>query len=155
MEGLNCRHQAEITPPKMRTITTLMMTLLLSAASGQGIQDFKTKTTANQTDRTMMLDILRAKIYEEHKQEFVFVVKHFKVGGNYAWFMGDATRRDGKEVRLSEDYYDCCHVEALFKKNAGKWYIVESSAFSSDLWWQGISKRHPAAPIGIFDQFGR
>ena len=73
-----------------------------------------------------MLDILRANLYQDFQQELVFVVNHFKVGNNYAWFMGDAQRRDGQEIILPNYDYDCCHVEALFKKamENGIWYKV-------------------------------
>ena len=53
----------------------------------QYIQDYKTKTSSNSGDRTVMLDILRANMYKEFKQELVFAVHHFKGGNNYAWFM--------------------------------------------------------------------
>ena len=87
--------------------------------------DFKIKTASNSADRTMMLDILRGKLYETYHQEFVFVVNHFKTGNGYAWFMGQVARKDGKELRIQYDKngewngLDCCHVETLFKKSGG------------------------------------
>ena len=119
------------------------------SSNAQRILDYKVKNSSNTIERTMILDIFRAKLYEEYKYEFVFVVNHFKVGNNYAWLMADATRKDGKSIRLG-DGEDCCHVEALFKKMGNKWYIAESAAFSTDLWYEGIQDRYPKAPIGIF-----
>ncbi len=103
----------------------------------------------------MMLDIYRAKLYSEYKQEFVFVVNHFKMGNNYAWLMAELQRKDGRKFYINEDAQSCCHVEALFKKSGSKWLLVESGEFSTDVWWEGIRRRYPAAPIGIFDYSGR
>ncbi|TGL88750.1 hypothetical protein EHQ68_08925 [Leptospira congkakensis] len=115
------------------------------------VLDYKTKNTANEKERTYLLDLLRANLSNEFKQEFIFVVEHFKVSGDYAWFRGTAKRKDGKEISLSEDIpYDCCHVEALFKKNNGKWQISEWAAFSTDVWWDGIQARYPKAAKEIF-----
>lgn len=134
----------------MKNLTIVFLILLATiSASAQGIKNYQIKNSSNSADRTMMLDILRGKMYEEYKQEFIFVVNHFKVGNNYAWFKGDVQRKDGREIKLSE-LNDCCHVEALFKKSTGKWYIVESAAFSTDLWYDGIENRYPNAPSGIF-----
>ena len=117
---------------------------------GQSILDYKVKNASNTKDRTMMLDILRASLYQEYKQEFIFVVDVFNVSNNYAWFKGSVQRKDGRPVKVEEDA-DCCHVEALFKKNAGKWYIVESVAFSTDVWYDGIWTR-VNAPKNIFGE---
>jgi hypothetical protein len=73
------------------------------------------------------------------------------VGGGYAWFRGNAVRKDGKQVRVRE-YDDCCHVEALFTKKGEKWYIEASSAFSSDVWFVGLTSKYPRAPKAIFDE---
>ena len=133
-----------------KIIVTLFLTHLFFSGFSQSIQNFKTKTSSNTEDRTMMLDILRANLYQEFEQEFEFVVNHFKVGNGYAWSMGDAQRRDRQEIILPNYDYDCCHVEALFKKINGKWYLVESGAFSTDLWWDGIWEDHEDAPRAIF-----
>ena len=132
-----------------RTLFVSLLLMMFSFSQAQRISDYKVKNNSNLADRTKMLDILRAKLYEGYRQEFVFVVNHFKVGNNYAWLMGDATRKDGKSIRLGSDE-DCCHVEALFKKIGSKWYIAESGAFSTDLWWDGIQDRNPNAPSAIF-----
>ena len=62
-----------------------------------------------------------------------------------------SARKDGKQVRVRE-YDDCCHVEALFIKRGDKWYIEASSAFSTDVWYVGLTSKYPRAPRGIFDE---
>ena len=123
----------------------------------QAVQDLKVKNASNDKDRTMMLDLLRADLYKMVKQELIFVVKHFKMAGNYAWFEGDAQRKDGKEIQYPDDElpHDCCYATSLFKKSNGKWYILESYAFGTDVWFLGTAKRFPEAPKVIFTPLAR
>jgi len=97
-----------------------------------------------------MLDAFRADLYKEWKLKFEFVVSYFKRSGDYAWFKGATERKDGKEMAFPDDTYDCCHAEALFQKKAGKWIMLEGAAFSTDVWYWGISKKHPQASVTIF-----
>jgi hypothetical protein len=135
----------------------VLLIFCLSIASttvfGQTMLDYKVKNTSNVKDRTMMLDILRANLYQDYKQEFIFVVDVFNVTSNFAWFKGSVQRKDGRKVALDGDGYDCCHVEALFKKSADKWYIVESAAFSTDVWYDGIWNRVKAPKIIFGDDY--
>lgn len=108
---------------------------------GQAIYDFKIKSATNEKDRTMILDLVRGSLYQSHRQEFIFVVNKLNVTNTHAWSQGDAQRKDGRKV-VVEEYEDCCHVEALLKKNAGKWYIMELSAFSTDMWWGDLWNRY-------------
>jgi hypothetical protein len=124
--------------------------ILTNKLSAQAVYDYKVKTKANESDRTKMLDILRAKLYEEYRQEFIFVVDKLNVSDGYAWFQGVVKRNDGEPVQVNEEE-DCCHVEALMKISKGKWYIVEMAAFSTDVWWEGLWER-TGAPKKIFFQ---
>ncbi|MCW7506672.1 hypothetical protein ND816_02440 [Leptospira levettii] len=131
----------------------IVVILSMNLYSQSVVLDYKTKSKSNEIERTYLLDLLRARMSNKFKQEFIFVVEHFKVSGDYAWFRGTAKRKDGKEIELTEDIaYDCCHVEALYKKNNGKWQISESAAFSTDVWWDGIQQRYPKAPKEIFQE---
>lgn len=136
----------------------IFLGLSIHTAHSQTVQNFKVKNASNEKDRTMMLDILRADLYQDLKQEIVFVVKHFKAAGNYAWFEGEAQRKDGRRVRFPIDddaVYNCCTVSALFKKSGSKWYVVESSAFRSDCGHCLIADRYPRVPKAIFSQIAR
>jgi hypothetical protein len=133
-----------------KTLLVLLLIMGTQISYSQVIRDFKTKNANNITDRTMMLDILRASLYQEYKQEFIFVVKHFKVSDSYAWFQGTAQRKDGKPIKFEYDGANTDYVTCLFKRSNGKWYIVESDAFGTDVWWYGIDSRYPAAPKKIF-----
>ena len=136
---------------KIFLLGTLALSIVFTnKLSAQTVYDYKVKTKDNAADRTKMLDILRAKLYEEFRQEFVFVVDKLNVSGGYAWFQGVAKREDGMPVQVDENL-DCCHVEALMKVSKGKWYIVEMGAFSTDVWWYGLWERTDA-PKKIFFQ---
>lgn len=134
-----------------KTLFSILLAACLQTGFSQAVLNYKVKNAANEKDRTMMLDIYRASLYQEYKQEFIFVVNHFKVSQNYAWLMADVQRKDGKQVKMPDpDGYDCCHVEALFKKTDGKWYLVESGAFSTDVWFMNIRDKNRNVPRSIF-----
>ncbi len=136
---------------KIFLLGTLALSIVFTnKLSAQTVYDYKVKTKDNAADRTKMLDILRARLYEEYRQEFVFVVDKLNVSGGYAWFQGEVRRNDGKPVQVDENV-DCCHVEALMKVSKGKWYIVEIVAFSTDVWWEDLWER-TGAPKKIFFQ---
>lgn len=133
------------------TIALLFLFSFGNLLSEQNVFDLKQKTKANEKERTYLLDSLRSKMLKEFNQEFIYIVDHFKLSGDYVWFKGQAKRKDGKEISLPEDEpYDCCHVEVLFSKIKGKWEIAEYSAFSTDVWYEGIEAKYPKANKLIF-----
>ncbi len=117
---------------------------------GQTLRDFKKKTEENTKERTSMLNLLRDDIKNDLEQDVVFVVNHFKVYQNYAWMEGVVQRKDGKELKFPDNEYDCCHVEALFKKVNGSWVLKDNGAFSTDLWYECILSSYPEASRQIF-----
>jgi len=137
---------------KPRFLVVFLLLFALRAYSQNApIVDYKVKTAGNIKERTEMLDALRSRIYGQTKMTVEFVVKHFKAANNYAWFEGDAQRKDGKPITFREDdANDCCHVEALFQRRTGKWIIAEAAAFSTDVWYEAIAKKYPAAPKEIW-----
>jgi len=135
--------------PKYLILFLLLFTIK-AYSQNTAVLNYKVKTAANAKERTEMLDALRAHLYKELKMTLEFVVDHLKVSNNYAWFQGSAGRKDGKEIKFEDDAYDCCHVEALFQKRGGKWVVAEGAAFSTDVWYEAIAKRYPAAPKAIW-----
>lgn len=137
----------------MKNVIVLFLSILTSTFSfSQEVKDFKIKTSKNANERKAILDLLRKEILDEINQEVVFNVKHLKASGNYAWFEGDALRKDGEQIQFPDETYDCCHVEGLFEKLNGKWKIVEFGTFSTDCWYCGLSKRYPTVPKIIFTE---
>jgi len=133
-------------------ILFLLLFTVKAYSQNAAVLDYKTKTAANTKERTEMLDALRAYLYKDLKMTLEFVVDNLKVAGSYAWFQGTAQRKDRKQISIPDrgDIFDCCHVEALFQKKSGKWVVAEGAAFSTDVWYEAIAKRYPAAPKGIW-----
>jgi hypothetical protein len=137
-------------------ITTFLLIFLTSQTLfGQTLRNFKTKNSENTTERTYMLDLLRAEVRASINQEVVFVVNHFMVSGNYAWMEGDVQRKDGTRPRMPHDAMDCCHVEALYKKVNGKWVLKEHGAFSTDVWYSCLYNRYSGIDTRIFSPDSR
>jgi len=136
----------------MRIFIFLLLTTLFSIQFSycQTLRDFKKKTDENTKERTEMLDLLRIDIKNDLEQDVVFVVNHFKVYGSYAWMEGTVQRKDGKELKFPDEAYDCCHVEALFKKVNGAWVLKANGAFSTDVWYTCIVSSYPEARRQIF-----
>jgi endoglucanase Acf2 len=116
----------------------------------QTLRDFKKKTETNAKERTAMLDLLRTDIKNDLEQDLIFVVNHFKTYGNYAWMEGTVQRKDGKDLKFPDEAYDCCHVEALFKKVNGSWVLKANGAFSTDVWYACIVSSYPEASRQIY-----
>ena len=116
----------------------------------QTLRDFKKKTETNAKERTAMLDLLRTDIKNDLEQDLIFVVNHFKTYGNYAWMEGTVQRKDGKDLKFPDEAYDCCHVEALFKKINGSWVLKANGAFSTDVWYACIVSSYPEASRQIY-----
>jgi hypothetical protein len=136
----------------MRIFIFLLFTTLFSIqlSFSQTLRDFKKKTEENTKERTAMLDLLRTDIKNDLEQDVIFVVNHFKVYGNYAWMEGTVQRKDGKELKFPDEAYDCCHVEALFKKVNGSWVLKANGAFSTDVWYVCIVSSYPEASRQIY-----
>ena len=101
----------------MRYFLILGSFLFILSIKGQSVTDFKKKSSTNSVSRTAMLDLMRTSVKKEINQDVVFVVNHFLVSGNYAWLEATAQSKiSGKELRMPDDGYDCCGVQALFVK---------------------------------------
>jgi hypothetical protein len=65
---------------------------------------------------------------------------------------GTVQRKDGKGIVFPDEGYDCCRVEALFKKVNGSWILKENGAFSTNVWYTCIVSSHPQANRQIFSE---
>jgi len=135
-----------------KTILLILIVALTTIGSAQNLRNFKTKSTANSVERTQMLDLMREGVYDQVDQEVIFVVNHFKVMNNYAYFEGTAQRKDGKVLKMLDDYSDCCYVGGLFGKINGSWEVLEAAFFPTDLWCSGLTERFPNVPRAILSE---
>jgi hypothetical protein len=135
-----------------KILTALILVATTQIVLAQQIKNFKVSNDGNVIERTIILDLLRAELQKEFKQEFVFTINVFNVSNKYAWIKASAARKDGKKIVFKKDeenFMDCCHVEALMIKKSTGWAVAEHGAFSTDVWYDGIWKRHNA-PIAVW-----
>jgi len=130
----------------------IILIFMAVQSNGQSLKNFQKKNDSNAKERTDMLDLLRNDIKNHIEQDVVFVVDHFLVYGNYAWLEAKVQRKDGKPVVLKEEWLECCHVEALFKRVNSSWVLKLHGAFSSDVWYSCILPDYPDANRQIFTQ---
>lgn len=136
-----------------KTIAFTLLSLLSLSSFAQNIRDFKVKNDINASERTSMLDLIRSDLYQMFNIEMKFLVEHFKVSEEYAWFEGTAQRKDGKPLILPDDSRDCCKVYCLFIKTDNSWSIERLLPFCTDVCYWGIGNQ-VTAPYGIFPKNG-
>ncbi|MEY4216996.1 MAG: hypothetical protein RLZZ68_1452 [Bacteroidota bacterium] len=137
------------------TVLSILLLLITFVSQAQSLKDFKKKNETNAKERTEMLDLLRNDIKNQLEQDVVFVVDHFKAFGNYAWMEGSVQRKDGKDLVFPDEAWDCCHVEALFKKVNGAWLLKANGAFSTDVWYVCLITTYPEINQSIFSETAR
>lgn len=135
-----------------KSILLILFIAFTTIGLAQSMRDFKTKSTANSAERTQMLDLMRERVYDHVQKDVFFVVDHFKVLNNFAYFEGWAQRKDGKVLKMPEDYGDCCYCRALFKKTSGKWHIPEGVTFPTDVWYDSLTERFLNAPHVVLSE---
>lgn len=109
--------------------------------------------------RAELLGLIRPIAIRDVGAPVVFKVKQFRTNGQYAFFAGDAQRPNGVEIDREKtplvrrngpsDFWDCCHMEAVFIKQNGRWRVAEASLGSTDVWWETWCGR---APKGLIDE---
>jgi hypothetical protein len=140
---------------------TCFVVLTCFVISAQSIQDLKQKNESNASVRTKLLDLLRSNFKEEFNEDAVFVVEHFKLSGNYAWFEGEVQLKNGSSIStfidrrnkaLDDEVYDCCSVKALFQKVNNQWTVATHGFFPTDVWYICIVSDYPNINQNILSQ---
>lgn len=112
-------------------------------------------------DRKAILDAFRPAVEQELGKPVEFVVSELNVAGNLAFVAVNAQRPGGGRIdpnhtpfaaRNGEEalsMFDCCHAEAMLRKEQGQWRVVESGVGATDVWYAGWCDRVPRGLIGI------
>jgi hypothetical protein len=118
------------------------------------------EAAAAQAERRAIMDALRARVSPElGLQDIVFNVSRgtFRTDDGWCWLEGNVELRGGGVPvtggTLHEDYHregDPLRVEALLKKENGRWVVLEHGVASTDAWWDGIAERYPGLPLSLF-----
>ncbi|MEZ5047391.1 MAG: hypothetical protein R2831_10410 [Chitinophagaceae bacterium] len=128
----------------MKTISIIFLSILFSSfCFSQNIISHKQKTPSNKALREIVLNTVRTQVLIKHHQSVLFEVICMNQYKNYIWFRGNALKKDGRPIEISDDEaFDCCHVEALLKKINGHWTLIEFGDFSTDAWWVDLWKKY-------------
>lgn len=99
-------------------------------------------------ERRAIMDALRGLMEELTGLKLIFVVRHLKVKGNWAWLEVEPQSPDGQKR-----YEPLC---ALLKGDSGYWEVAElpSTEEDSPVWQPGFARslqaRFPGVPLEIF-----
>jgi hypothetical protein len=89
-------------------------------------------------------------------QSVVFVVKHMKVQGDWAFLIATPETKSSERINYRGTKYEEVAQEvdeitiALLKRKGGKWVASDCAYFSGDVWWWGLWERYPGCPRSIF-----
>jgi hypothetical protein len=151
-------------------LALVLSSLAVSAAVGcsANASDDEAAATAgadlSASDRAALMDGLRAKVKPTiANQDIVFNVQGqggvLRVDGNFGWLQGQVQLRNGGvpttkgtiyEEAAKEGIFDGYRIEALMQRSGNGWKVVEYAIGSTDVWWDRIDERYPAAPKTIF-----
>ncbi len=107
-------------------------------------------------ERTAILDVVRFPLQADVNQSVVFVVKHMKVQGDWAFLIGTPETKSGGRINYRGTKYEEVAQEvdeitiALLKRKGGKWVALDCVYFCGDVWWWGLWERYPGCPRSIF-----
>ena len=149
-----CIYATEKKTSKMKLLLTFFIFSMSFGFNSQMIRNFQKKNDNNKKERTQMLNMLRSDIKNDIEQDVVFVVNHFMVSSEFAWMEGTVQRKDNSELRLPEEY-DCCRVQALFKKVNGNWILKNNGAFATDVWYSCLLDEYTGLDQRIFPEITR
>lgn len=105
--------------------------------------------------RTDILDAVRDPFEDHVHIKVIFRVNHLLVKDDWAFLMAEGRTKDDKPIDYTGTYFESDAKEfdegviALLRFKRGRWYVVTSSYFSSDVWWLGIHETY-RAPKAIF-----
>lgn len=111
--------------------------------------------------RKAILDAVRPEADRELGAPVAFVAREFNVLRDWAFVALEAQRPGGRAIdpvltpfalRNGEDaldMFDCCHVEAVLKREPQGWRVLEAGVGTTDVWYTAWCDRVPSGLIGI------
>ncbi len=113
------------------------------------LMDFSTESADNKAERTELINLAKNALTTQDMTDFSLEVVSLKVKDGFAFLMANVKNADGSDYVVKDEHADCCHAEALLRKDGGKWISVASNAFSTDMWY-GCLWKEKNAPKEIF-----
>lgn len=108
-------------------------------------------------EREMIFNALRVPVEKELKQKIQFVADTFNVQGNWAFIFGDLQNQSGGKPDYKGTKYQEAidhgmfgdNIQALLKKQNGKWRVVKYQIGCTDVCWLSWANDYKA-PKAIF-----
>jgi len=111
-------------------------------------------TTASGSERTAILDVIRAPVANDLNSTVEFVVERARICGGWAFVIATPQRKDGKTMRWSGTPCagDTSHlVGGLVRRSADGWQLVDYALCPSDVAWYDWPQKYKA-PQALFDE---
>lgn len=109
-------------------------------------------------ERVELMNALRDKVRGDLGGEPIFVVRELRSNGDWAFARVEPTWRDGRAIDASRtplyrrysdpNALDGLHVEAIWKKERGRWQVYVHNIAATDVWWLDFCDRVPRAVLG-------
>ena len=111
--------------------------------------------------RKTLLDQIRPLAIDYVGSPVEFTVDQIRTNGTMAFVAVNAQRPGGikidplktpfalKQGETALEFWDCCHMEAVFMRENGRWKVAEAHLGSTDVWWESWCDR---APKGLIDE---
>lgn len=112
-------------------------------------------------ERKAILDTVRPVAEAELGKPVEFVVGEFNISGSWAFVALNAQRPGGGKINAYQtpfaerngeeavSMFDCCHVEAVLRKEQGVWRVLESGVGTTDIWYTNWCSKVPQGLIGM------
>lgn len=136
---------------------TTFILMAISIFAGAAFAQTVYTPAKGSTERTAILDALRAPVEKELKQKIQFSIDNFKVSGNWAFLGGTPQNMSGGRPNYrNTPYWEAINdgmfdnnFFALLRKTSGKWRVVTYAIGCTDVcyatWWKQYK-----APKAIF-----
>ena len=138
-------------------VSALAMSLIVTpmAQAHKAVHDIG----KNDPLRKPLLDLIRPVAAKDLGNPVEFKVNELRSDGDMAFAAVVAQRPGGKSIDPKKtpyvrklgtqtlEFWDCCHMEAVFKRENGHWIIAESALGSTDVWWESWCDKSPKGLI--------
>ena len=104
-------------------------------------------TAPSASERREVLDALRRPIEAKLGQKVEFVVQVFRVEGSWAFIIADPQRKGGKPIdgwKVFGEHFDNMdglRTEAVLRKKAGRWTVVDYGIGATDVWYCDVGPK--------------
>lgn len=134
-------------------LSLLLIFVSLATAQGAGVKT----PEKDSIERMAIMNALRVPVEKELKQRVQFTIKHIKSDDTWAFVMGEPLNLKAAQPDYAGTRYKTAidagafdnNYQALLKKTAGKWKVVNYAIGCTDVCWLDWDKKYKA-PKEVF-----